>query len=292
METFFYLFIFILGASVGSFLNCAIYRMELQESMQEDGPQKKSSGFLQGRSFCPHCRHTLSWQDLIPLLSFIFLRGKCRYCQKPISFQYPAVEISTAAIFLLITNYQLPITNFYEFTTLCFLLLVSCFLIVIFVYDLKHYIIPDKVVYPAIVIALLYRLFEFWSLSHWDLFGNWKLEIGNLEPLISAMLSALGAAGFFLLIVLISRGRWMGVGDIKLAFLMGLVLGWPNILTALFSAFLIGAIIGIGLMILGKKGLKSEVPFGPFLVTGTFLALFWGREIVNFYVENFYLGAF
>jgi len=308
MDILLYLFIFFLGLAVGSFLNCVIYRIELQENEQEDDSSKKSQSFLQGRSFCPYCRHTLSWQDLIPVLSFIFLRGKCRYCQKPISFQYPAVEIATGLLFLLIFNLSTKDfllcsaehSNLFEcsgleFFTLLYYLTISSLLIIIFVYDLKHYIIPDKIVFPAIGIALLYQFFIIWNLPALleaggfpSGFGNWKLEIGNLEPLLPALLSALGAAGFFLLIVLISRGRWMGVGDIKLAFLMGLVLGWPNIFVALFSAFLIGAIIGIALMILGKKTLKSEVPFGPFLVTGTFLALFWGRQIIDFYVQRIY----
>lgn len=273
MEILIYFSIFLFGLAAGSFLNCLIYRLEKNES------------FLKGRSFCPNCKHTLSWQDLIPLLSFLILKGKCRYCQQKISWQYPVVEITTGALFVLLLNYELRITN-YEFFTLnnilysLFLILNSCFLVVIFVYDLKHYIIPDKIIYPAIIITFLYIIFHSLFIIH------------NSKFLIQLLFSAFGAAAFFLAIVLISRGKWMGVGDIKLAFLMGLILGWPNILVALFSAFLIGAIIGVGLMALGKKTLKSEVPFGPFLVTGTFLALFWGQEIVNFYVQRFYLGVF
>ncbi|HUW71910.1 MAG TPA: prepilin peptidase [Candidatus Humimicrobiaceae bacterium] len=265
MEILIYFSIFLFGLAVGSFLNCIIYRLETDQS------------FLKGRSFCPHCRHTLSWQDLIPLLSFFILRGKCRYCQRPISFQYPLVELATGLVFVLIFNFQ-PIFSLSQFVSTLYLFIISCLLIIIFVYDLKHYIIPDKVVYPAISIALIYSL---------------QLLISKQFPTFNYLiLSAIGAAAFFLAIVLISRGKWMGVGDIKLAFLMGLVLGWPNIAIALFSAFLIGAIIGIVLIILAKKTFKSEVPFGPFLVTGTFLALFWGQEIINFYVQSFYLGAF
>jgi prepilin signal peptidase PulO-like enzyme (type II secretory pathway) len=279
MEILIYFSIFLLGLVVGSFLNCIIYRLETSQS------------FLRGRSFCPHCRHILSWQDLIPLLSFFILKGKCRYCRKPISFQYPLVELATGLIFLLIFHFQL-ISTLSQFITTLYLFIISSFLIIIFVYDLKHYIILDKVIYPAIGIAALYRLLEVLNLGYWNLFENWKFEIGNLPLLINPIASAFFASLFFLLIVMVSRGAWMGVGDIKLAFLMGLVLGWPNILTALFSAFLIGAIIGIVLIILGEKSLKSEVPFGPFLVTGTFIALFLGQEIVNFYVQNFYLNAF
>ena len=229
--------IFLFGLAIGSFLNCLIYRLEHNQS------------FLRGRSYCPHCRHQLDLWDLIPVLSFLILRGKCRYCQQKISWQYPLVEIFTGLIFLLIINYQLSIINF----------IIAPFLIIIFIYDLKHYIIPDKIIYPAILIAAIFN------------FTNW--------------LSALGAAAFFLIIVLVSRGKWMGVGDIKLGFLMGLLLDWPSVLIALFLAFMTGAIIGIGLIISGKKSLKSEVPFGPFLVFGTFIALFFGQRIIERYLQ-------
>ncbi len=249
------LIIFIFGLAIGSFLNCIIYRLEENKS------------FLSGRSFCPNCKHVLGWQDLIPLFSFLILKGKCRYCQQKISWQYPLVEISTALIFLSIFNFQFSIFNFQNLITICFLFLVSCFLVIIFVYDLKHYIILDKVIYSLIGITFFYQLF------------------GSGQPLLNPLLSAFLAAFFFLLIVLVSRGNWMGIGDIKLAFFMGLFLGFPNILFALFSAFFIGAIIGIGLIISGKRTLKSEIPFGPFLVTGTFLALFFGEKIINWYLN-------
>ena len=146
----------------------------------------------------------------------------------------------------------------------------SC-LLVIFVYDLKHYIIPDGVVFSGIAIVLIFNI-RF-------------LISGEFSVFISLILSAIGAAGFFLVIVLVSRGKWMGIGDIKLAFLMGLLLGWPGILLALFLAFSIGAIIGLGLIFLGKKTVKSEVPFGPFLVTGTLASLFLGEAIIEWYLQ-------
>jgi len=251
---FFYFFVFLFGLEVGSFLNCVIYRLYTGES------------FLKGRSYCPHCKHILSWQDLIPIFSFLILKGKCRYCQKPISWQYPLVELSTAILFLFI--FQRSFGG--DWVSVLFNWVITAFLIIIFVYDLRHYIIPDKIIYPAIGIAFLYQLFESWNLK------------SNLNPLLAAF----GAAAFFLFIVLISKGRWMGVGDIKLAFFMGLFLGFPNILVALFFAFFIGAIIGIGLIISGKKTLKSEVPFGPFLVTGTFITLFFGNQIINWYLSS------
>ncbi len=244
-----YILLFILGLVVGSFLNCVIFRLE------------EGKSFLKGRSFCPFCGKVLGFWDLIPLLSFLFLRGRCRYCKKRISRQYPLVELFVGIIFVLVFRY-FGLGEFF------FLLLSSCFLVIIFVFDLKRYIIPDRIIYPAVLIAFFYRLF-------FD-YGSWHY-----------FLSGLGAGFFFLLIVLVSKGKWMGVGDIKLALFMGFLLGYPNILTALFLAFLIGAIIGVGLVLAKKKGMKSEVPFGPFLVLGTFLALFWGPLIIEWYWNLF-----
>jgi leader peptidase (prepilin peptidase)/N-methyltransferase len=246
MLAFSCLVIFLFGLIVGSFLNSIIYRLQAGES------------FLFKRSFCPHCKHQLSWQDLIPIFSFLILKGKCRYCKKPISWQYPLVELATGLLFI----------SFFIFHFSFFIFIIACFLIIIFVYDLKHYIIPDKVIYPAIGIAFLYQAI-----------------IHNSQFILQYLISAFGAATFFVVIVLISRGKWMGIGDIKLAFLMGLFLGFPNIVVALFLAFFIGAIIGVGLIIAGKKTLKSEVPFGPFLVIGTFMAMFWGQRIINWYLN-------
>ena len=257
--------IFIFGLVVGSFLNAIIFRLEKGESA------------LKGRSRCPYCKHSLSWQDLIPVLSFILLKGQCRYCVKKISIQYPLVEIGTALLFLAILNFDFLMFNqfsIFQFSKFLYLLTITSLLIVIFVYDLRHYIIPDKILFPAIGIVALFRVFEFVK------FGNW-----NLEPLINPLLAASLASAFFFALYYVSRGTWMGFGDVKLAAFMGLFLGWPNILVALFVAFVTGAIIGVGLMAAQKKGLKSEVPFGPFLITGTFAALFWGKLIANWYVN-------
>jgi leader peptidase (prepilin peptidase)/N-methyltransferase len=266
---FLFIIIFVLGLTVGSFLNCLIYRLTLPSF------SLKNLGGLKNRSFCPHCKHTLSWPDLIPIFSFIILRGRCRYCHQKISWQYPLIELTTGILFVLIWMKFFAMVNFIN---IFFYLLISCFLIIIFVYDLKHYIIPDKIIYLAIVIAFFYQLFK--NLE----FGIQKWELENLA---SPFLSAFLASAFFLLIVLISQGKWMGLGDVKLVFFLGLFLGWPNILVALFLAFFVGAIVGLILIALGIKSLKSEVPFGPFLVSGTFLAIFFGQQLINRYLSLF-----
>jgi prepilin signal peptidase PulO-like enzyme (type II secretory pathway) len=268
LDMFLFLSVFLLGAIVGSFLNCVIYRLETGGS------------FLKGRSFCPHCKKELAWFDLFPVFSFVFLGGKCRYCRQKISWQYPLVEMAAGTVFLLIfrlfflDSEILPV----DCLGLVYHWTISAFLIVIFVYDLKHYIIPDKVIYPAIIVSGV------WYLASGILFG---LYAGS--EMLNTIYAASGAAAFFLFIVLLSRGKWMGVGDIKLAFLMGLILGWPGVLVALLAAFYIGAIIGSGLIILKKRRLESEIPFAPFLVVGTFLALFWENELIGWYQAVFLL---
>lgn len=246
-----YFFVLLFGTCIGSFLNCVVYRLE----------QKKS---LAGRSFCPSCKHTLNWKDLFPVFSWLFLHGKCRYCKVKISAQYPIVEILTGFMFLIIF-WKFGFKNLVE---LCFMFYVASAFIIIFIFDLKHYLIPDKILFPAILIALIYRIIF-------------------ISGFLNYLLAAFIASGFFLFLFLVSKGAWMGFGDVKLAILMGFLLGIKNVLVALFLAFFLGGIIGLFLIFAKKKGLKSEIPFGPFLITGTFLALFFGEKIVNWYLNFF-----
>ncbi len=248
---------FIFGLIIGSFLNSVIYRLKTGESI------------IKAHSHCPQCKKNLNWLELIPLMSFIFQGGKCRSCGKKISWQYPLVEIATGLIFALVALYN------FNFIVTCYLLLVFCFLIIIFVYDLKNYIIPDQIIYPAILVAGI------WQLVSGIFIQNTKYEI--LNTFFASIIAGL----FFLAIVLISRGRWMGVGDVKLAIFMGLVLGWPKILAAIFLAFLVGALASIVLMIFKKKTLKSEIPFGPFLAASTIITVFWGDILINWYLKLF-----
>jgi len=295
--------IFIFGLAIGSFLNVIVYRLEHNEK-------------LNGRSYCPHCRHTLTWLDLFPVVSFLFLQGRCRYCSKKISMQYPLLETATGLIFILIFNQSTQIFNLSALVLnsldLLFIFYISSVLIIIFLYDLKHYIIPDQILFPAIIISFMYRFLNSFHMKSSELIvglANVKFEILTLGNYIFA---AIVASAFFLLIYLVSHGEWMGFGDVKLAILLGLMLGWPNILLAIFLAFFFGAIIGVGLIVLdlraqaylkrstrlefkdssGKPlksklplGLKSQIPFAPFLITGTFVAMFWGQQIMNWYLH-------
>ena len=258
-------FVFAFGLAVGSFLNVVIYRLGKDESA------------FKGRSYCPHCKHQLAWKDLIPVASFLMLGGKCRYCGGRISLQYPLVELGTAMLFLLSFKFQVSSFNqalSIETLNIFYLWMIASLLVVLFVYDLKHYILPDKILLPAIGIVLAYRVFEVWGLVRQS--ADWDLGF---------VVSGFAAAAFFLAIFALSKGRAMGLGDVKLAAFMGLFLGWPNILVALFAAFFSGALVGIALIILKKKAMRSEVPFGPFLIAATFVALFWGNALVNWYLD-------
>jgi prepilin signal peptidase PulO-like enzyme (type II secretory pathway) len=245
---FYYAWIFLFGLIVGSFLNAVIYRLDSGESI------------VKSRSHCPKCGHVLAWYELVPIFSFVIQGGKCRECKSNISWQYPLVELATAILFVLVLYHNLP---------LLYTLTISSLLIVIFVYDLKHYIIPDKIIYPAILVSGIFV---------------WQHTTYNIQYTIYA---AIGASVFFAAMFFASRGKWMGFGDVKLAFFMGLFLGWPDILVGLFAAFMLGGIIGMGLIAYGKKTMKSQVPFGPFLVTGTFIAMFLGDKITEWYLSLF-----
>lgn len=227
------------------------------------------------RSFCPKCHHKLFWYDLIPLFSFFLLKGKCRYCKKSISFHYPLVEFLTGVLLCFIF-YKLEI-NFLFFI---YFSIISLLLILIFFYDLKYYIIPNLAVYSLIVFTFVFNVFS-------KIFPE-ILIFDTKYSILNTIFAALGASFCFFLIFLLSEGKWLGFGDIKLVFFMGLFLGFPKILIAIFLASFFGSIIGLVLIVLGKKGFKSEIPFGPFLITGTYFALLWGQNFINWYLKSFF----
>ncbi len=243
--------IFIFGLIIGSFLNVVIFRLD----------QAKS--FWQGRSFCPKCQKSINWYDNIPLLSFIILGGRCRTCHKKISWQYPLVELATAVIFAWLHRrfgLSLPFLIY---------AILSGFLLVIFVYDLKHYLILDKVAIPAIIFAFLASLYL-------------GISFGNL------LIAALVGGGFFASQFFISQGKWVGGGDIRLGVLMGFILGLKFLLVALFLSYVIGAVFGLALIALKQKKMSSQVPFGPFLTLATFITIIYGQELLSWYFNLIY----
>lgn len=253
----YYFLVFIFGLAIGSFLNVIIYRLD-----------KKASAF-EGRSRCPKCRKHLKWYDNIPLVSFALLRGRCRNCHKKISWQYPIVELATASAFLinaivLVSRPQLITADVEAIFSLLTSFLFTSFLIVIFVYDLNKYQILDKVSIPLIITALVLNLFFY---SFWNL-----------------ILAGLIGFAFFGLQYLISGGKWIGDGDIRLGLAMGLMLGYPKVLIGLFLAYLIGSLVAVGLIIFSKKNMKSRIPFGPFLAGATYLIFLFGDYLLKLFI--------
>lgn len=242
----------LLGLAVGSFLNVVIARL----------PAGKP---LTGRSRCPRCRRTIAWFDNIPLVSFLLLGGRCRRCRQPISWQYPAVELATAALFVLAAApHAAAGLGGYALAVLARDLVAISVLVVVFVIDLRHFLIFDVVTLPAAALALAVNL-----------------ALGVPWP--SLLLGGILGAGFFLLQYLLSRGRWIGGGDIRLGLLMGVLLGWERLVAALFVAYAAGAVVGVGLLATGRKTPSSPVPFGTFLSVGTIAALLYGNELITWY---------
>ncbi len=240
--------LFLFGLIIGSFLNAVIFRLHSGES------------FLSGRSHCMSCKHELAAEDLVPLFSFLWLQGRCRYCKVKLSRQYPLVEFLTGLLFVLFAFRYSPFTAHYYFQ-----IIFASIFIVVAVFDYKHYLILDKVVFPALILAIIYNI---WQHNFW---------IG--------FLSGLGVAGFFLAQYLISRGKWIGLGDVKLGLVLGNVALWPNSVLVLFLAYVFGSIIGIFLILSRKKHLGSKLPFGVFLSLSAIIVMLVGNPIMRWYLN-------
>ena len=236
------------GLVGGSFINALLWRI----------PKNKNITF--DRSECIKCGHKLGFLDLIPVLSFIFLLGKCRYCGKKISWQYPLIEIvSGLGLYFLALKF-----NGLEFAWLAGIFLLSVF---IFVYDLKNLIILNGSVFIGVL---------------WVSLGLWFFKINNFE---NNILTAFVIFSFFFCLYFFSKGRWVGGGDAKLGLLLGLWLGWPMGLVGLLFAYILGSIVGIPLLIFRLVSLKSKIPFGPFLIIGAWIAFLWGQKIIEWYTN-------
>lgn len=264
------IFIFLLGLVVGSFLNVVILRLD------ENYPIKG----IMGRSHCPNCKKKLNWYELIPVFSFLIQKGRCRGCGAKISWQYPAVEIITGILFLIIAySLQFTVYSFLNFETfkylnLLYLFVIFSILIVITVYDIRHKIIPDSMVFLFAGLSLLFMLVTQWGNLVW-------FEV----------LAGLILATPFAILWLISQGRWIGFGDAKLALGIGWFLGLIDGLSAIIISFWIGSVFGIFLILLSKLQslsfinknftIKSEIPFAPFLILGTILIFFFHWDVLG-----------
>lgn len=245
------LFVFIFGLILGSFFNVCIYRMPINISVKK------------GRSFCPHCKKTISWFDNIPLVSYIMLLGRCRNCKQKISFRYFIVELLTAGLFLF-TYFYFGL-NIYFFV---YSILISGLIIATFI-DIGHRIIPDEISIGGMAIGLLISLVL-------------TLLKKAPVPILQSFLGAVVGGGVIYLTGLLGdflfKKESMGGGDVKLLAMIGAFLGWQKVLLTFFIAPLFGAIIGI-IVLIKKK--DHYIPYGPFLSLGAIIALFWGHKILS-----------
>lgn len=241
------LLILILGLVFGSFIAAYSYRY----------PRgiKISDGF----SFCDRCKRKIEWYENIPVISYIILAGKCKTCKKNISPRYPIIELISALSFLLLFKYNSGFLDLNYFLLVTYYLLLS----LIFIIDFEHQIIPDDFVFAGILISVTNLLFF------------------NQANLFSSVLSGLIAAVFLVSVFLITRGRGMGLGDVKFAVLGGMLVGINNIFIWMLSAFLTGSVVGIILILLGDAKLKSKIAFGPFLIIAIPITFIWGQKIMN-----------
>ena len=247
----------VLGLAIGSFLNVVIWRVPRKESV------------VRPASHCPSCETPIGPRDNIPVLSWLLLRGRCRHCGNPIAVRYPLVEASCGVLFAAValrfgTDWVLP----------AYLVLTAA-LLAISIIDLEHFIVPDRITAPLTVAALALLGLAAAVDGQWSRFGR----------------SLLGGLAFFafLLLLNIINPRGMGMGDVKLSFSLGLFLGWlgwGQVFLGGFLSFLLGALVGVGLIATGVRSRKDHVPFGPFLATGTLITILWAGPILRWYTGS------
>ncbi|ADL08655.1 prepilin peptidase [Thermosediminibacter oceani] len=243
-------FFFLLGLFTGSFLNVVIYRLPRGETV------------VWGRSRCPACEHVLAWCDLVPVASYLALRGRCRYCGARISPRYPVVELLTGAVFAALFYRYGPVPALVKYLFLGAVLIAAAFI------DLEHYLIPDRLVLAGFAAAIV--------------LGFAARDVG----VWSSLAGSAAGAGFLFAIVVFSKGG-MGCGDVKLAAVAGLFIGWPLAALALFLAVITGGLVAAVLLLFRLKGPKDAIPFGPFIAAGTLAAALWGSHIIDWYKQVF-----
>ncbi len=271
----------LLGLCLGSFVNALVWRVYQQEKLSnKKKTHKKHSpsaelSILKGRSVCPNCRHKLSSGDLVPVISWLALKGRCRYCKKPISMQYPLVELATGAVFGLSYLFWPVELVGGQILLLATWLVVSVGLMALLVYDLKWMLLPNRLIYPSVLIALTGR-------AAYLVF----YQENKLQALTSLILSVVVASGIFWVIFLVSKGTWIGYGDVRLGLVTGTVLASPSLsLLMIFTAAVLGSLAATPGLVSGKKSIMSKIPFGPFLIVATWLVILFGQTVLDWYAN-------
>lgn len=280
----------LLGLVIGSFVNALVWRLYASEELrsqsldlrknktakQKTNDQKlraKDLSILQGRSMCVHCHHTLAWYDLLPVVSWLQLRGKCRYCREAISVQYPLVELAVAG--LLAGSYvfwPLELFSAAQWAVFAVWAVVITLFAALALYDLKWMLLPNRLMYPLFVGAIGFTILR-------------VVVHGDTSIIGSSVFGALLLGGFFYMLYQISEGKWIGGGDVRFGFVMGILLGWQQVILALAIASYIGTMIVLVLVILRKYRKNMRIPFGPLLILGTLISFFWGQSIIDWYLR-------
>ncbi len=267
-----------MGLSIGSFINAFSWRYyENNEIDIKDLPTKiknKNLSIISGRSMCTHCFHQLSYYDLIPVISWLMLRGKCRYCHKKISLQYPVIEVFSAVLTVSYVLF-LPYTiNALGVISLVLLLVIFYGLISLIILDFKWYILPTKIIYSLFIVGIVYTI----------------LNIGHIS-IFNLIISTFIGGGLFYFLYIISSGKWIGGGDIRLGFLLGFMLGnFRYAILLIFLSSLIGSLTSLFLISFKRLSVKSAIPFGPFLIFSYVIIQLFGRYILV-WAKNHYLIA-
>ncbi len=277
----------VLGLVLGSFVNAFVWRLHEQQKRALQPDKKKRStttetdshnlSILTGRSMCTHCGHELAARDLVPVLSYVWLRGKCRYCHKPIE-DTPLAELATPILCVgsyLWWPFDLSASGFSMGRVLFgfWLIVLVCF-VILALYDLRWFLLPDKVVVPLSVVAGL------------DVAVQAVVFGGGWAVITDALWGVACIAGFFYLLYLFSRGTWIGFGDVKLGIALGLLVGGPlPALLLIFIASLLGSVVAVPLMLRGKAKATTHVPFGPFLLAGAVIVMLFGEQITSWYLS-------
>jgi leader peptidase (prepilin peptidase)/N-methyltransferase len=261
-----------------------------------DGSLSKN---IHGRSHCPYCKKTLNWYELVPIMSFLLQLGRCRSCRKPLSLQYPILEILGGLFFVFVPMSFMPINQIIPIPYPLIIIWVLAFLTLILIsaIDFRLQIIPDNLnLFIGLlgVAAFIYRYYENgFGLTNIGVQGSFlghyalMFWVYNNSLLVNTLLGFVFGGVLLGGLYFITGGRGMGFGDVKLAIAAGLLMGWPDIALALILAFIIGAILSVGLMIIKRKGRKDYLPFGPFIALGITLVFFFGYDIANAYFKFF-----
>ena len=281
-------FAFLFGLIVGSFLNVLVFRFNKRESFS-------FWQSIQGRSKCPYCHHQLKWFELIPLLSFFFLKGRCRYCRKPISYQYPLVELFSGILSLVVF-----LRIFYFFPSLPLWQILPLFLIFLFFFfllfllsllDLKTYLIPKQIVDFLLLWGVFFNLFYTFKLISLrpDFLGYFNHLFFRFDiPFLDSLLGALIVAGFCYLLAKISQEKALGFGDVKVFFALSFLFPWPEIFFIFVLSFVLGGIYAFFALLFLKKTRKSKVPFLPFIFLASLLFFSLSSRFLSFYSHLFF----